>query len=301
MSKYLESEGRIVVGTDLSHQATAAVDWAAHRAVAHGRTLLIALVLPEVPIPKRSNLYDAMLSGDYLADLNKRAQRRLGEEVTRLHEVEPEARVETALIHARPSYALAQATKDAELVVIGARGRHAPVGVRVLGGTADAVVTHAHGPVAVVTDRSELTPGGPVVVGVDDAPESLAAIRFAVTEAVATGTSLVALHAWDMAAWLAQTAGAWSIDPQVMGTTLDEMVRDLVAPYIADHPGLEVERRVVPDRPALALVDASRGASLVVVGSRGRGGFTGLLLGSTSKAVLRDAHAPVVVVRADET
>ncbi len=293
----LESKDRLVVGTDLSHRATTAVNWAAARALAHGKPLLIVLALPEVPIPRRADVYDAMLEGDHIAVLHERGERRLAEERERVLAAFPGIRLETAVVEGRASYILAQATRDAELVVVGARGEHAPVGVRTLGGTADAVVTHAHGPVAVVTDRSELTPDGPVVVGVDDSPESMAAIRIAVEEASLLKLKLVAVHAWDMSAWLAQTAGGWSIDAQAMGGALDQMVSDLVGVYTADKPDLVVERRIVPDRASLALVDASNGASLLVIGSRGRGGFAGLLLGSVSRSVLRDAHCPVIVTR----
>ena len=76
-------------------------------------------------------------------------------------------------------------------------------------------------------------------------------------------------------------------------------MRALVDGYAADFPGLEVDLEVKPDRPASALIEASEGASVVVVGARGLGGFTGLLLGSTSRAVVRESLAPVIVVRGE--
>ncbi|NLE17764.1 MAG: universal stress protein, partial [Propioniciclava sp.] len=198
------------------------------------------------------------------------------------------------------SYVLAQASKKALLVVVGARGANAPAKVRALGGTADAVVAHAHGPVAVITDHGSPTPDGPVVVGVDDSPESDAALALAADEAAARGVPLRAIHAWDVAPWMMGPMGVTAMQSLPPVSRLKERIEEIVAPVVADHPGLEYTVEVVEARPSAALAEASVGASELVVGSRGLGGFTGLLLGSTSKEVLRDADCPVIVTRAKE-
>lgn len=81
--------------------------------------------------------------------------------------------------------------------------------------------------------------------------------------------------------------------------TLTKNIEGVFADIKAQYPEVQVELRIVDSSASQALIDASIDAGLVVVGSRGRGGFTGLLLGSTSKRVLREAHCPVVVTRAE--
>ena len=292
--------GKIVVGTDLSGRAQEAVAWAAHRAAARKVPLLIVLALPEVPIPRRSRLFDAMVTGDYHGYLAGNAKAKLEELAAKARELHPELEVETVAEEGLGSYVLAQASKKALLVVVGARGANAPAKVRALGGTADAVVAHAHGPVAVITDHGSPTPDGPVVVGVDDSPESDAALALAADEAAARGVPLRAIHAWDVAPWMMGPMGVTAMQSLPPVSRLKERIEEIVAPVVADHPGLEYTVEVVEARPSAALAEASVGASELVVGSRGLGGFTGLLRGSTSKEVLRDADCPVIVTRAKE-
>ena len=296
-----DATGKIVVGTDLSRRAGAAVDWAAELSAARGWPLLIVAALPEVPIPRRSRMFDALATGDWPAHLRDAADHKLKELRTRVLATHPEVDVAVHVELGRPSWVLAQASKTARVVVVGARGEHAPATVRALGGTADAVVAHAHGPVAVVTDLAHEVPNGPVVVGVDDSPEGHAALRLAGREAAARGVPLVAIHAWDLSPWMiGPMGGAGMVDPIPLQRALTEMVDEFLAPIREEHPGLETRAKVVEGRPSTALVGASETAGLVVVGARGLGGFAGLLLGSTSREVLRDAHCPVIVTRADD-
>lgn len=300
MSITFDPTGKIVVGTDLSGRAQAAVEWAADRAAVRGVPLLIVLALPEVPIPKRSRLFDAMITGDYRGYLEENARIKLDELSEVARERHPDLVVETRIEHGLGSYVLAQASKKARLVVVGARGANAPLKVRALGGTADAVVAHAHGPVAVVTDHGAATPGGPIVVGVDDSPESDAALALAADEASLRGLPLRAIHAWDVAPWMMGPMGVTAMQSLPAASRLEERIAEIVEPIVSAHPGLTCTVEVQEARPSAALAEASVGASLLVVGSRGLGGFTGLLLGSTSKEVLRDADCPVIVTRAAE-
>lgn len=300
MSIPFDPTGAVVVGTDLSHRAEQAVDWAANRAATHDAKLIIVLALPEVPLPTRGRLFDVMATGDWPEHLHKAAQDRLDALRQRVAAAHPDVQVATHVFEGVASYVLAQSSKRADLVVVGARGQSAPAKVRVLGGTADAVVAHARGPVAVVTDLAEDAPDGPVVVGVDDSAEAEAALRLAVSEAVQRSLPLVVIHAWDMTPWLTGPLGAAAFDPVPMADSLREAAEARLAPYRAQYPGLEARVQVESGQPSAVIVDASQGASLVVIGSRGRGGFTGLLLGSTSKAVLRGALCPVIVTRADD-
>ncbi|HHU40635.1 MAG TPA: universal stress protein [Propionibacterium sp.] len=300
MSISFDATGKIVVGTDLSGRAQGAVEWAADRAAARGVPLMIVLALPEVPIPKRSRLFDAMVTGDYRGYLEENARHKLVELSEQARAAYPDLVVETHIEQGLGSYVLAQASKKALLVVVGARGANAPVKVRALGGTADAVVAHAHGPVAVITDHGSPNPDGPVVVGVDDSPESDAALALAADEAALRGVKLRAIHAWDVAPWMMGPMGVTAMQSLPPVSRLKERIEEIVEPIVEGHPGLDVDIEVLEARPSAALAEASHGASVLVVGSRGLGGFTGLLLGSTSKEVLRDADCPVIVTRADE-
>lgn len=288
--------GRIVVGTDLSHPASDAVDWAAARAERDHLHLLIILILPELPLPRRGHVFTAMREGDYLHTLRTRAEHRLTEEANRIRTSHPALRVDTVVLEGVAAEVLAEATRSATMVVVAARGEHVPLAVKALGGTADAVVTHAHGPVAVVT-RPTRAPQGPVVVGVDDSAAARAALHFATAEAVLTSRSLRAIHAWHVGPWELHAAEIGGFDLSGVSEWVDAQVTDWLSEVQRQHPLLAIDRLVVHGTPGHVLVEQSSDASLVVVGSRGRGGFSALLLGSTSKEVLRRSECPVVVVR----
>jgi len=138
------------------------------------------------------------------------------------------------------------------------------------------------------------------VVGVDHSEGAKAALRFALEEAKLRQATLRVVHAWQYG-YIGATGfeGAY---PALGGdikelrdgaqTTLEETLRE----SIPETDTVEIERRVVEGRPAAVLVDESRGADLLVVGSRGHGGFTGLLLGSVSQQCAHHAACPVVIV-----
>jgi nucleotide-binding universal stress UspA family protein len=139
-----------------------------------------------------------------------------------------------------------------------------------------------------------------IVVGVDHSEGAKAALRFALEEAKLRQATLRVVHAWQYA-YIGATGFEGSY-PAVGGDIKelrDAAERDLGATLqeaIPETCAVEVERRVVEDRPAAALVEESRGADMVVVGSRGHGGFAGLLLGSVSQQVAHHAACPVVIV-----
>ena len=295
---HVTTAGRIVVGTDTSKAAEAAVDWAAARA--SDLQLPLLLLIAVAPSPDRNAARSAAPAepSPFVVKLQQAAEKSAAAERDRVLAAHPQVDVETAVVLAEPSAALLRASEDAALVVVGARGYSAPMKTAALGGTSDAVASLAHGPVAVVPEWSreqEPHPRGPVVVGVDDSDESLAAIAWAADEAGRRGVPLVAVHAWRAWPWLSESLVGWSVSDADMGAGLEQMVRDLVAPYVSE--GQAVETRVTVGHPAVKLIEASDTASLVVVGTRGRGGLRGLLLGSTSREVMRQARCPVLVVR----
>ena len=132
-----------------------------------------------------------------------------------------------------------------------------------------------------------------MLVGVDGSPASELAAAIAFDEASFRGVELVALHAWsdtDMTTVI-------GTDSSGLRSAAEEILAERLAGFAERYPDVTVHRRVVVDHPARHLLDESRSAQLVVVGSHGRGGFAGMLLGSVSTAVAHAARIPVIVAR----
>jgi nucleotide-binding universal stress UspA family protein len=139
-----------------------------------------------------------------------------------------------------------------------------------------------------------------IVVGVDSSPEAKEALRFALEEAKLRQATLRVVHAWQFG--YIGVSGIEGFSP-VVGGDLGELrhtaalALDATLYEVVPHPnGVEIERLVVEGAPAAVLVDESRDADLLVVGSRGHGGFAGLLLGSVSQQCAQHAACPVVIV-----
>ncbi len=133
-----------------------------------------------------------------------------------------------------------------------------------------------------------------IVVGVDGSPSSKQALRWAVEQAQRTGTVVDAVACWaypSMYGW-AMTG----LDPELADAT-GRMLAQTVAEVVGDDPPVEVRESVVPGNAAEVLLESARGAELLVVGSRGHGGFSGALLGSVSQHCVQHAHCPVLVFR----
>jgi nucleotide-binding universal stress UspA family protein len=157
------------------------------------------------------------------------------------------------------------------------------------------VVHHAHCPVAIVhAEKSQtIDRSSPVLLGIDGSPASEAATSLAFDEASRRQVDLVALHAWSDVG-IAPILGKNWRENEEEG---HEVLAERVAGWQEQYPDVHVVRRIVCDKPARWLVDESQHAQLVIVGSRGRGGFPGMLLGSVSSAVAQSAKSPVIVVR----
>lgn len=190
---------------------------------------------------------------------------------------------------------LLDASREATAVVIGARG-HGVVAGYVLGSVSQHVTRHASCPVVVV--RGPRDPQARrVVVGIDGSTDDQRTLSFAFDVAEVEGATVVAVHGRDVAAM----NGPWDVD--VAPAVAEEMERaerllaEAVAGLRQEHPDVAVDLVPMPMPATQALASASSTASLVVVGTRGRGGFVGLLLGSVSSTVLQHAECPVAVVR----
>lgn len=282
--------GLIVVGVDGSEPALRAVGTAAVQARLLGCRLEVvhAFIWPElrgpaVPTP-------AWLPG---AGLQASAERTVDEAVRRAQETAPGVAVSGAVVPGAPEPVLLRASVRAALVVVGDRGLGGFTGL-LLGSVAVELASRARCPVVVVRGRSE--PTGPVVLGVDGGALRETVADLALSWAAANGLTLRAVHAVpdgrprDLGA-AGEQDRRWSSDP---ATVPEEF--SAVEVRRRTRPAVEVERAVRSGDARRVLVRESKDASLVVVGSRGRGGFDGLLLGSVSHAALHHAACPVAVV-----
>ncbi|MCC2319785.1 universal stress protein [Cellulomonas xiejunii] len=206
----------------------------------------------------------------------------------------PRLRIEARAIQGAVVPALLAVAEGAQLLVIGSSGR--ADGSR-LGSATGHVAAHAPVPVAVVRDAPADAPAGPVVVGVDGSAASLVAVRTAARAAQSRDVPLVLVHARPTVVDPYGTHDTPApIPPQEAGAAHHAVAR-LAEDLRDEHPGLRVEVEVVEDHPAHALVTLSRSSDLVVVGCRGLGAFRGMLLGSVSHDVLRNASSSVLVSR----
>ncbi|GAB3744021.1 universal stress protein [Amycolatopsis oliviviridis] len=288
---------RIVVGVDGAEPGRAAVRWAAVRAAERGLGLLIVHALH---VEQRA--YGGGLAGPspWFDVLAADGRRILDEAMEEAASAAPGVRVDTLMPTDSPVSALVGASEPATMVVIGGTGKGF-FGEMTIGSTASAIIAHAHCPVVVLRGRKGTTnypEDGPVVVGVDGSPLSEQAVEAAFEEASRRNASLVAVHAWSDVTYddvygMARLVTQWE--------SIEDDERRLLAQRLAGwqekYPDVTVNRSLVRDRPRQVLLDWSGKAQLVVVGSRGRGGFTGLLLGSTSQALAHYAECPVMVVR----
>jgi nucleotide-binding universal stress UspA family protein len=204
--------------------------------------------------------------------------------------------IETVVVEGPTSHELLRAAAGARTLVVGTRSRNG-LGRLFLGSVAATCVQHAHIPVVVVAGQSR-DDRADVVVGIDDSEGARRALRWAADEAARRNVKLVVVHGWDQAE--VAPPGPATFPPltdEVIGTA-DRHLLSFVDSVLPPTDRPEIETRVVNAPAAEALHMAGEKASLLVVGTRGRGGFTGLLLGSVSRRVLHNPPCPVAVVPA---
>jgi nucleotide-binding universal stress UspA family protein len=256
----------VVVGTDGTATATRAVAWAATEARGRGLGLRIVHAGPYA-------------GGDYALG-QRRANALLARAYTVAHQREPGLQIHTEFSDDAPLATLVRASRHAELLVVGLLGGHP--GDLLVGSIAPALTAKTHCPVTVVRSDHDLSAHRqPVVVGVEDVASDAAAVSVAFTEAARHGSPLLVVHAQHGSAGTS-------------GRLLDEL-----EPWRARLPGVPVEVRVVRGGADDHLLDAARGARLVVVGSAGHNRASRAVLGSTSATMVRLSPCPVTVVRRD--
>ncbi|VVJ21714.1 Universal stress protein family [Amycolatopsis camponoti] len=295
------TEPRITVGVDGSAGSTAAVVWAANLASRRHLELKIVHGLQVAGL-----YYGGGMTGIGAATLFEAVQadgeRAIADARALAASIDKDLVIVTELPNDPPVPMLIDESRHARLLVVGRTGTGGFADMLV-GGTAASVVAHAHCPVAVVRGRQKSTvvpETGPVVAGVDGSPNSEQAIAIAFEEASLRGVPLVAVHAWNDVTY-DDTRGTARILTQPESLEEDEqrLLTERLAGWQEKYPDVEISRKLVRDRPRHVLLEASETAQLVVVGCHGRGGFTGMVLGSTSQALVQHAQCPVLVVRPD--
>ncbi|WP_312880050.1 universal stress protein [Actinokineospora xionganensis] len=284
----------VLVGVDGSASAIAATRWAAAEAARRKVPLHIVNVYTW-PI---SGYPEALIAGhDLLASMKKVSAGVLDEARAAAESAAPEVAV-TVTSHGGDTVShLRSLSKKASLLVVGSRGLGGFSGL-LLGSVAVGLTAHAQCPVIVVRGEPE---EGPVVVGVDGSPVSEAAIAFAFEEASALGADLVAVHAWhDSPLVDVFEKGYASLYLDTAAVNAEELLAQRLAGWQEKYPDVSVTRVAPRGRAAKVLMEHAKGARLLVIGSRGRGGLTGLTLGSTSQALIHHAPCPLALLRSPE-
>jgi bile acid:Na+ symporter, BASS family len=288
----------VVVGYDGADGTFPALRWAAAEAAATEHPLRVVLAWG---MPTRG-----VSAVSQTADLDSRhAQGVLDEAVARLRAEVPGLEVEGDLVRGKPAQALLDDAADASIVVVGNQSR-STFGRLVLGSVSSAVVTYADVPVVLVRSDAgsagEVWRQGPVVVGVDGSAGSEAAVHYAFEASLKRGMAVTLVHTSEGPP--PTVPGATARGTTATAVTGSETGLLELSPALAEarreYPAVDVTEVVETGHPADAIVAAGADASLTVVGSRGHGGFRGLLLGSVSRAVMEHAKSPVAVVRPHE-
>ncbi len=275
MSESASLTSGVVVGTDGSDDSIGAIAWAAMAASAHGLTLTVVHSRPDAVAPVREVTDDA--------------PEQLGRVATEVARTHPDLSLQLVEHPASPVQALLDVSRDAAMTVLGSRGLGGFAGL-LLGSTPMEMVPHAICPVVVVRPGHE-SDDGDVVVAYDGSPAAAAAAAFGFWHAQATGRSVRVVSVDE------QSGESGDVDVSLLPVGSPEA--SYWAPVLVvagNYPEVTVHYRAEPGRPTRVLIDQQR-VALLVMGTRGLGGFRGLLQGSVSQQVLHHATFPVAMVR----
>jgi nucleotide-binding universal stress UspA family protein len=297
----------VTVGLDGSPESRAAAEWAAREAQLRGLPLKVVHVWEAVPEPMAQA---PLLGAETQQHWSERIPREAAEGLSLRH---PGVEVSTVQLSGRPADVLADAAKDADLLVLGSRGLSG-IGGFLVGSVGQATVAHTGTPVVLVrageqaADEHEMDPAGipsaaapyrPVVLGLDPAHPDDSVIGFAFEAAARRSAALRVINGWNLPPYYAYSLPAdLELHDEVaraQSATLAEVLR----PWRQKYPNVQVTEESRSGNAANYLVDAASGASLVVVGRRMRRNPFGAHIGPVAHAVLHHAAAPVAVVAHD--
>ncbi|MCE5291962.1 MAG: universal stress protein [Nocardiaceae bacterium] len=280
----------IIVAVDGSAASESAARWAAREAALHASPLRMVYVVDrsEYFIPGFGNLSSGIEYEDPSREILESAAAIATESAAGIRAID----ISTESLAGSVVPSLLTESATARIIVVGNRG-HGTFSSALLGSVSSALARHAHCPVAIVHATKSTEDRGPIVVGVDGTANSEPAIAVAFEEASHRTAPLLAVHAWS------DVSGSLSfrLDWSAVSTAEDLVLAESLAGWQEKFPDVTVQREVVKHQPAHELYKRSLNAQLVVVGSHGRGGFAGMLLGSTSQALLHSVECPILIVR----
>jgi nucleotide-binding universal stress UspA family protein len=289
----------ILVGVDGSEAALDAVRWAAHDAALRDVPLTLVHVVNDgaprwcqVPAPAAYRKWQETRAREVIESAIKVAEESAADRGP--------VQIDSKVFHSATVPTLVDLSKEAEMVVVGYRG-HGGVLVRTyLGSVSSGMVAHAHCPIAVIhNDEPQVAnvARAPVLLGIDGSPASEAATAIAFDEASRRHVALIAMHAWSDLRVSDLKEFFPNFDWDTHLAEEEETLAERLAGWQERYPEVGVIRRIEVGEPARPLLEASKRAQLMVVGSHGGGGFPGILLGSVGAAMVNRAGIPVIVAR----
>lgn len=291
------SPPHVVVGVDGSDPALNAVDWAAAEARRRGIGLRLVACF-SVPFYGEPGLIGTYAIESQVGAIKREHEGFIRTAVDRALAVSPGLAIESVVTLGSPAVTLPNSVESDGVLVVGSVGRTGRL-AELLGSVATAVVHHASVPVVVVPSKYSRKDKSmsKIVVGTDGSAPALEAMQWAYDEARLAKADLVVVHGWEYPYQDGSSAGSSVRErmKQDAAAELDRAVSSILTRSAAD--GVTVRTALVEKLPAQALIDESADADLVVVGSRGRGGLTSMLLGSVSRAVVQHATCPIAVIR----
>lgn len=288
--------GQVVVGIDGSGTARGAVRWAAREAVRRG--VLLRIVYADVfALPVLPGLPGVSWPRAQRTAVRAEVEKWLAQAAEAASRESSSVAVETASCAGYPASVLVDESSRAGLVVVGDRGLGGFDGL-LAGSVPVAVAAHGHSATVVVRgddERAQGVPNGPVVVGLDGSPHTRVLLEHGFDAATAFDVPLHVVHSW-MLGIDKRLVRLGSASGEIQSSA-ERLVSELLGGWSEQYPDVVVDRFVTEGSPASALLERAGAARLVIVGARGRGGFTGLLLGSTSQALIHHSPCPVMVLR----
>jgi nucleotide-binding universal stress UspA family protein len=282
--------GAVIVGVDFTPSAEEALAWAADEAALRRLPLHIVHAVEERPRGYRTADLDELWS-PWHAALRTACTRELESLRHRVLQCHPDLTVVAERADGPPADVLAKRAQGSAMVVVGSRQLGTVRDVFTRGAVAVPLVAYAPCPVAVVraAEPAEHEPSHLVVVGVDGSEASMSAVEFAFAEAAFRDAHLLALAAWRPA----YRGGEPVRDAEQQW---QRVLAQATAGWREKYPEVRLRHELVRGHPVQVLTEAAADAMALVVGTRGLGGFPGLLLGSVSQGVMHHARCPVVVV-----